>query len=75
MSVSYNKLLKLLIDKNMMKGELYKAASVGPSSLAKMKNGENGNTDLLVMFCRELGGEPGGIMELSPDNQQKMKVR
>jgi DNA-binding Xre family transcriptional regulator len=73
--VSYNKLWKLLIDKNMMKGELCKAANVSPSSLAKMKNGENVNTDLLVRICRALACEPGDIMELAPEEQSARKAR
>ena len=67
MGVSYNKLFKLLIDKNMKKGDLCEAASVSPSSLAKLRNGENVNTDILVRICRTLHCEPGDIMELSRD--------
>ena len=68
MGVSYNKLFKLLIDKNMNKGDLCKAANVSPSSLAKLRNGENVNTDILVRICKTLQCEPGDIMELSRDN-------
>jgi DNA-binding Xre family transcriptional regulator len=67
MGVSYNKLFKLLIDKNMKKGDLCEAASVSPSSLAKLRNGENVNTDILVRICKTLHCEPGDIMELSHD--------
>ena len=63
--VSYNKLFKLLIDKNMKKGDLCEAAKVSPSSLAKLRNGENVNTDILVRICRALHCEPGDIMELT----------
>jgi len=65
MGVSYNKLFKLLIDKNMKKGELCDAASVSPSSLAKLRNGENVNTDILVRICKALHCDLGDIMELS----------
>ena len=65
MGVCYNKLFKLLIDKNMKKGDLCEAANVSPSSLAKLRNGENVNTDILVRICRALNCEPGDIMELS----------
>lgn len=65
MGVSYNKLFKLLIDKNMKKGDLCEAANVSPSSLAKLRNGENVNTDILVRICKTLHCEPGDIMELS----------
>ena len=67
MGVSYNKLFKLLIDKNMKKGDLCEAANVSPSSLAKLRNGENVNTDILVRICKTLHCEPGDIMELSHD--------
>ena len=67
MGVSYNKLFKLLIDKNMKKGDLCEAANVSPSSLAKLRNGENVNTDILVRICKALHCEPGDIMELSHD--------
>ena len=65
--VSYNKLFKLLIDINMKKGDLCEAANVSPSSLAKLRNGENVNTDILVRICKALQCEPGDIMELSHD--------
>jgi len=67
MGVSYNKLFKLLIDKNMKKGDLCEASGVSPSSLAKLRNGENVNTDILVRICKTLHCEPGDIMELSHD--------
>ncbi len=73
--VSYNKLFKLLIDRNMKKGDLCVAASVSPSSLAKLKNGENVNTDILVRICQALHCEPGDIMELSYDEKRFEKVR
>ena len=52
---------------NMKKGELCEAANVSPSSLAKLRNGENVNTDILVRICKILHCEPGDIMELSHD--------
>jgi len=69
LGVSYNKLFKILIDKNMKKGDLCAAAGISPSSLAKLRNGENVNTDILVKICRTLHCEPGDIMELSHDNE------
>lgn len=67
--VCYNKLFKLLIDKNMKKGDLCTAARVSPSSLAKLRNGENVNTDIIVKICHVLKCEPGDIMELSRAEQ------
>ena len=51
----------------MKKGDLCEAANVSPSSLAKLRNGENVNTDILVRICKTLHCEPGDIMELSHD--------
>ena len=75
MGVSYKKLFKLLIDKNMKKGSLCEAAKVSPSSLAKLRNGENVNTDILVRICRTLQCEPGDIMELANDDEYQLSQR
>jgi DNA-binding Xre family transcriptional regulator len=75
MGVSYNKLFKLLIDKNMKKGDLCEAANVSPSSLAKLRNGENVNTDILVRICRALKCELYEIMELSYDGDLAVAER
>jgi DNA-binding Xre family transcriptional regulator len=64
MGASYNKLFKLLIDKRMKKGDLCIAANVSPSSLAKLRNGENVNTDILVRICEVLSCDFSDIMEL-----------
>jgi DNA-binding Xre family transcriptional regulator len=50
----------------MKKGDLCKAANVSPSSLAKLRNGDNVNTDILVRICRKLNCGLDEIMELSP---------
>ena len=64
MSFCYNKLFKLLIDKNMKKGFLCAEAQISPSSLAKLRNGENVNTDILVRICKTLSCELSDIMDL-----------
>ena len=47
MKLSYKKLWKLLIDKDMKKKDLCEIASVSSTSLAKMRRNENVNTDIL----------------------------
>jgi putative transcriptional regulator len=39
--VNYNKLWKLLIDKNLTKKQLSEAAGLSSSTMAKLKKGEN----------------------------------
>ena len=71
MGISYNKLFKLLIDKNMKKGDLCTAANISSSSLAKLRNGENVNTDILVRICRVLNCDFGDIMELEKSENNR----
>ena len=67
MKMSYNKLWKLLIDKNMKKSDLRKVANVISSSLAKLSKGENVTTDVILKICAALQCDVGDIMEAIPD--------
>lgn len=67
MRMSYNKLWKLLIDKNMKKSDLRKKAGISSSTLAKLTNGENVTTDVLAKICNELNCDVSDIMEFISD--------
>lgn len=54
MKMSYKKLWKLLIDKDMKKTDLRKAAGISSSSLAKLGKDENVTTDVLIRICETL---------------------
>lgn len=54
MAVSYKKLWKLLIDRDMKKNELCEIAGVSAASLTKMKNGGNVTTETLMKICSAL---------------------
>ena len=54
MTVSYKKLWKLLIDRDMKKKDLLAAAGISQSLLSKMRRNENVNTDILVKVCTAL---------------------
>lgn len=64
MAVSYNKLWKLLIDKNMKKKELGQAAGISNSLIAKLGKNENVTVDVLVKICTALDCQIDDIMEL-----------
>ncbi len=68
MAVSYNKLWKLLIDKNMKKKELSEAAGISNSLIAKLGKSENVTVDVLVRICSALDCQIDDIMELVPDD-------
>lgn len=52
--LSYNKLWKLLIDKNMSKSELRELAGISSSTLNKLSKGENVNTSSLLKICETI---------------------
>lgn len=64
MAVSYKKLWKLLIDKNMKKKDLRAATGISTTTLAKLGKDENVSTDILAKICKALGCDVGDIMEM-----------
>ena len=54
MTVCYNKLWKLLIDKNMKKSDLKEKAGISSASLAKLGKGDNITTDVLLRVCEAM---------------------
>ncbi len=67
MKISYNRLWKLLIDKNMKKQDLKKLTGISATCIAKIGKGENITTDVLVRICTALDCKLEDIMELVPD--------
>ena len=64
MIISYKKLWKLLIDKNMNKRELKQLSGVSTASIAKLGKGENITTDVLLKICKALRCDISDIMEV-----------
>lgn len=67
MRISYNKLWKLLIDKNMTKMELKDAAGISAASIAKLGKGANITTDVLLKICTSLNCKIEDILETIED--------
>lgn len=67
MSVSYKKLWKLLIDKDMKKKDLIELAGISNYTLNRLTRSENVNTDTLVKICKALDCKLEDIMELLQD--------
>ena len=63
MRISYNKLWKLLIDKEMTKMELKEAAGISAASIAKLGKGANITTDVLIKICETLNCKVEDIFE------------
>ena len=64
MEVSYKKLWKLLIDKDMKKKDLREATGITTTALAKLGRNENVNTEILVKICKVLQCDISDIMEI-----------
>ncbi len=67
MRVSYKKLWKLLIDRDMKKKDLQLAAGLSSTTIAKLSNHENVSMNVLIKVCTLLGVDFCDIMELVPD--------
>ena len=69
MAISYKKLWKVLIDRDMKKKDLCAAAGIRHTSMAKLGKNENVTTDVLLKICHALNCDIGDIMEIIPDNK------
>lgn len=65
MSVSYNRLWKLLIDKNMTKTQLIKDAKISTNAMAHLGKNEDVRVEVLVKICAVLNCSMDDIMEIT----------
>ena len=63
MSVTYKKLWKILIDKDMSKTELCKKAKISTNAMAKMGKGEGVRMETLIKVCRVLNCKIDDIVD------------
>ncbi len=67
MTVSYKRLWKMLIDRDMMKKDLCEKAGISSASVTKMGKGGHVTTETLVKICTALNCTIEDIMEVIPD--------
>ena len=68
MTISYNKLWKLLVDKKMSKADLRKAAGIAPNTLTRLRRDEEVTLNVLYKICETLKVDIGDVMEFLPDD-------
>ena len=73
MADSYNKLWKILIDRNMRKTDLIKSAKISTNAMAKLGKNEDVRVEVLVKICAALGCTLDDIMEIVPENSSEME--
>ena len=62
--ISYKKLWKLLIDRDLLKKDLAEMAQISAASIAKLGRNENVNTEILLKICTALECDISDIMEI-----------
>lgn len=72
--VSYKKLWKLLIDKDMTRTDLRDKSGISTVSLAKLGKDENITTDVLLKVCNGLDCDLCDIMETVVTEEEPVKI-
>lgn len=67
MAVSYNKLWKLMIDKEINKTQLCKKAQISTNAMAKLGRNEDVRVEVLTKICVALNCSIDDIMDIIPD--------
>lgn len=70
MAVNYNKLWKMMIDKNMSKTELTHLAGITTNAMAKLGRNEDVRVNVLEKLCTSLNCKLDDIVEFIPDSKK-----
>ncbi len=73
MAISYNKLWKLLIDKNMKKKDLQRLSGISSATITKLGRNENVNTEILQKICTALECDICDVMKFIPNTDKEEK--
>ena len=75
MAVCYNKLWKILIDRNMRKTDLIKSAKISTNAMAKLGKNEDVRVEVLVKICAALGCTMDDIMDIIPASSSETEAK
>lgn len=70
MAISYKKLWKLLIDKDMTAVDLRLATGIAPNTMTKLRRDEEVSMTVLAKICKALDANIGDIMDLIPEEEK-----
>lgn len=74
MAISYKKLFKLLIDRDLKKKDLRDMTGISYATLHKLERGENTMTDVLNNICKVLHCDLSDIAEYVPDDTNETSM-
>ena len=72
LTVSYNKLWKLLVDKKMSKADLRRAAEISPNTMTKLRRDEEVSMTVLKRICEYLECNIGNICDFIPASKSEV---
>lgn len=75
MDVCYNKLFKLLIDKNLKKTEFATLVGISQNTLAKLSHNEFVSMEILVRICRKMDCTLDEIVEILPETKEVVQMK
>ena len=70
MAISYKKLWKLLIDKDMTAVDLRLATGIAPNTMTKLRRDEEVSMTVLAKICTALNANIGDIMDMVPEKEE-----
>lgn len=70
MGISYKKLFKLMIDRDLKKKNLREMASIGNSTMSKLANDENVTMEVMAKICNALDCTMDDIVEIIPEEER-----
>ena len=71
MAISYKKLWKLLIDKEITAVQLREKTGIAPNTMTKLRRDEEVSMAVLVKICKVLDANIGDIMDLIPEVEEE----
>ena len=71
MGVSFKRLFKLMIDRDLKKKDLRELASIGNSTMTKLANDENVTMEVIAKICTALNCEMSDIVEILSDEKKE----
>lgn len=74
MAFTYKKLFKLLIDRDMKKKDLCRVANISTTSVTKLVNDQNVNTEILEKICDTLQCDISDIVEIIHLNTEQKET-
>lgn len=69
MAISYKKLWKLLIDKDMTAVELREKTGIAPNTMTKLRKDEEVSMAVMIKICNVLNANIGDVMDLIPEQE------